>query len=255
MTTPNFSIDLTGSTAIVTGASSGFGHRFASVLAACGAKVACTARRREKLDKLVEQITADGGTAQAFDLDVRDADQLKAIVPAVAEALGQPDILINNAGIPDAQRAINMSSELIDNVFDTNLRSAYILSNEVARPLIKAKKPGRIVNIASTLAFHYDGNGAALYSTTKAGLARMTEALAVEWSRFFINVNGIAPGAFSTEMMDGMVDRMGDIERYFPRKRMCQTDQMDSTLLYLVSPASEAVTGTVIKVDDGQGPR
>ncbi|MEP3226706.1 MAG: SDR family NAD(P)-dependent oxidoreductase [Parasphingorhabdus sp.] len=255
MTKPNFSIDLTGKTAIVTGASSGFGHRFAQVLAACGAKVACTARRREKLDTLVSAITADGGQAQAFDLDVRDADQLKAIVPTVADALGQPDILVNNAGIPDAQRAINMSSEFIDNMLDTNLRSAYILSNEVARPLIETKKPGRIVNIASTLAYHYDGNGAALYSTTKAGLARMTEALAVEWSRFFINVNAIAPGAFSTEMMDGMVARMGDISQHFPRKRMCTTDQMDSTLLYLVSPASEAVTGTIIKVDDGQGPR
>lgn len=255
MTTPNFSIDLTGRTAIVTGASSGFGHRFAKVLAACGAKVACTARRREKLDKLVEEITADSGMAQAFDLDVREADQLKAIVPAVAAALGQPDILVNNAGIPDAQRAINMSSDFIDNMLDTNLRSAYILSNEVSRPLIESKQPGRIVNIASTLAFHYDGNGAALYSTTKAGLARMTEALAVEWSRFFINVNAIAPGAFSTEMMDGMVERMGDISQHFPRKRMCTTDQMDSTLLYLVSPASEAVTGTIIKVDDGQGPR
>ncbi len=255
MTTPNFSIDLTGRTAIVTGASSGFGHRFAKVLAACGAKVACTARRREKLDKLVEEITADGGMAQAFNLDVREADQLKAIVPAVAAALGQPDILVNNAGIPDAQRAINMSSDFIDNMLDTNLRSAYILSNEFARPLIESKQPGRIVNIASTLAFHYDGNGAALYSTTKAGLARMTEALAVEWSRFFINVNAIAPGAFSTEMMDGMVERMGDISQHFPRKRMCTTDQMDSTLLYLVSSASEAVTGTIIKVDDGQGPR
>lgn len=255
MTTPIFSTDLSGSTAIVTGASSGFGHRFASVLAACGAKVACTARRREKLDELVDQITADGGTAQAFDLDVRDAEQLKAIVPAVADALGQPDILINNAGIPDAQRAINMSNELIDNVFDTNLRSAYILSNEVARPLIKVKKPGRIVNIASIAAYQYDGNGAALYSTTKAGLVRMTEALAVEWSRFFINVNGIAPGAFSTEMMDGMMERMGGITQHFPRKRLCRTDQMDSTLLYLVSPASDAVTGTIIKVDDGQGPR
>lgn len=255
MITPNFSIDLTGRTAIVTGASSGFGHRFATVLAACGAKVACTARRRDKLDRLVDEITANGGTAQAFDLDVREADQLQAIVPAVAEALGQPDILVNNAGIPDAQRAINMSPDFIDNMIDTNLRSAYILSTEVARPLIEMKKPGRIVNIASTLAFHYDGNGAALYSTTKAALARMTEALAVEWSRYFINVNAIAPGAFSTEMMDGMVERMGDISQRFPRKRMCTTDQMDSTLLYLVSPASEAVTGTIIKVDDGQGPR
>ena len=255
MTEPRFSHDLFGRVAIVTGASSGFGHRFAQVLAACGAKVACTARRRGKLDRLVDEIGAAGGTAQAFDLDVRDTDQLNAIVPTVAAALGQPDILVNNAGIPDAKRAIAMKPDFIDNVLDTNLRSAFVLSTAFARPLIETKTSGRIVNIASTLAYHYDGNGAALYSVTKAALVRVTEALAVEWARFHINVNGIAPGAFSTEMMDGMVERMGDIAQHFPRKRICTTDQMDSTLLYLVSPSSEAVTGTVIKVDDGQGPR
>ena len=83
----------------------------------------------------------------------------------------------------------------------------------------------------------------------------MTEVLAVEWARYNINVNGIAPGAFSSEMMDGMVDRLGDFIKYFPRKRMGDPAQLDSTLLYLCSPASDFVTGTVIKVDDGQGPR
>ena len=255
MTTVNFSLDLSGRTAIVTGASSGLGARFARVLAACGAKVACTARRKDKLDALVEQIRAEGGEAEAFSLDVRDASQLQAIVPAVAEALGQPDILINNAGIVDAERATRMSLELIDDVFDTNLRSAFILSNEFARPLIDKKMPGRIVNIASIAATHYDGNGAALYSTTKAGLVRVTETLAVEWSKFHINVNGIAPGAFATEMLDGMLARTGDFSVHFPRKRLGQPEQMDSTLLFLVSPSSDAVTGTVIKVDDGQGSR
>tara|TARA_R110001606_G_scaffold121486_6_gene253713 strand:- start:293 stop:1060 length:768 start_codon:yes stop_codon:yes gene_type:complete len=255
MTIPNFSIDLSGRTAIVTGASAGLGRRFAKVLAACGAKVACTARRKDKLDALVDEITAEGGTAKAFALDVRDADQLQAIIPVITEALGQPDILINNAGIPDAERATRMSIELIDNVFDTNLRSAFILSNEFARPLIEKKMPGRIVNIASMAATRYDGNGAALYSTTKAGLVRVTETLAVEWSKFHINVNGIAPGAFSSDMMDGMLERMGDFSVHFPRKRLGQPEQMDSTLLFLVSPSSDAVTGTVIKIDDGQGSR
>tara|TARA_R110000824_G_scaffold85425_2_gene212279 strand:+ start:860 stop:1627 length:768 start_codon:yes stop_codon:yes gene_type:complete len=255
MTIPNFSIDLSGRTAIVTGASAGLGRRFAKVLAACGAKVACTARRKDKLDALVDEITAEGGTAKAFALDVRDAEQLQAIIPVITEALGQPDILINNAGIPDAERATRMSIELIDNVFDTNLRSAFILSNEFARPLIEKKMPGRIVNIASMAATRYDGNGAALYSTTKAGLVRVTETLAVEWSKFHINVNGIAPGAFSSDMMDGMLERMGDFSVHFPRKRLGQPEQMDSTLLFLVSPSSDAVTGTVIKIDDGQGSR
>ena len=255
MTTVNFSVDLSGRTAIVTGASSGLGLRFAQVLAACGAKVACTARRKDKLDALVAQIRADGGEAEAFALDVRDASQLQAIIPTVAEALGQPDILINNAGIVDAERATRMSLELIDDVFDTNLRGAFILSNEFARPLIEKKLPGRIVNIASIAATRYDGNGAALYSITKAGLVRVTETLAVEWAKFHINVNGIAPGAFATEMLDGMLERMGDFSVHFPRKRLGQPEQMDSTLLFLVSPSSDAVTGTVIKVDDGQGSR
>jgi NAD(P)-dependent dehydrogenase (short-subunit alcohol dehydrogenase family) len=83
----------------------------------------------------------------------------------------------------------------------------------------------------------------------------MTETLAVEWSRFNINVNAIAPGAFRSEMMDGMMSRVGDITKAFPRRRLGEPAQLDSTLLYLVSPASECVTGTVIQVDDGQGPR
>jgi NAD(P)-dependent dehydrogenase (short-subunit alcohol dehydrogenase family) len=121
--------------------------------------------------------------------------------------------------------------------------------------LIERKLPGRMVNISSVAAYHYGGNGAALYSITKAGIVRMTEALAVEWARFNINVNGIAPGAFSSEMMDGMLERIGDMTKHFPRQRLGDPAQLDSTLLYLVAPSSECVTGTVIKVDDGQGPR
>jgi NAD(P)-dependent dehydrogenase (short-subunit alcohol dehydrogenase family) len=253
-TLPHISHDLSGQVALVTGASSGFGNRFARVLAACGARVAVTARRRDRLDTLVAEIAADGGEAMAFDLDVTNRDALERIVPDVAAALGQPTILINNAGIPDAQRATKMSSALIDRVFDTNLRAPFVLSCEFARPLIAAGQPGRIVNIASVAAFRYDGNGAALYSTTKAGVDRMTKALSVEWAAQHINVNCIAPGAFQTEMIDGMVERIGtDFSQMFPRKRFGDVAQMDSTLLFLVSSASDAVTGATIVIDDGQG--
>lgn len=252
---PNNTSDLSGQTAIVTGASSGLGYRFAKVLAACGAKVALTARRVDKLEALKAEIEADGGTAEAFALDVQDADQLKAIVPAVEAKLGPVTILVNNAGIPDAQRATKMSVDLIDAVLDTNVRAPYILSCEVARRLIELKTPGRIVNIASAAAFNYRGQGAALYSVSKGAVIRMTEALAVEWAQFHINVNAIAPGAFASEMMDGMLERMGDITKGFPRKRLGQPEQMDSTLLFFCSPASEAVTGTYIRIDDGQHPR
>jgi NAD(P)-dependent dehydrogenase (short-subunit alcohol dehydrogenase family) len=249
---PNASQGLTGRVALVTGASSGLGARFARVLARAGAKVALTARRVDRLEALAEEIRAGGGEAVALSLDVADADRLVAVVGEAEAALGTVDILVNNAGIPDAQRATKMSQALIDQVLDVNLRAPFVLSCEVARRLMAAKAPGRIVNIASMAAFDYRGSGAALYSVSKAGVVRMTEALAVEWSAFHINVNAIAPGAFASEMMDGMLERVGDITPHFPRKRLGDPAQLDSTLLFLCSPASDAVTGAVIKVDDGQ---
>jgi NAD(P)-dependent dehydrogenase (short-subunit alcohol dehydrogenase family) len=252
---PNFSIDLSGQVALVTGTTSGLGRRFAQVLAKCGAKVALTGRRVDRLEALAKEIRADGGTCLPLALDMTERASIREVVAQTEAAYGHVTILVNNAGIPDAQRAHKMSNELVDAVFDTNLRGPWVLSCEVAKRLIDAQKPGRIVNISSIGAFNYGGNGAALYSVTKSAVARMTEALAVEWARFNINVNAIAPGAFASEMMDGMLARIGDFSRNFPRKRICDPALMDSTLLYLVSPASEAVTGTVIKIDDGQGPR
>ena len=252
---PNASTDLTGQVALVTGASSGLGLRFAKVLAASGAKVAIAARRLDRLEALAAEIKAAGGEAVAIEMDATDADQLIGAVEQAEKALGLVTILVNNAGIPDAQRAHKMSTELIDRVLDINVRAPWILSCEVARRLLAADKPGRIVNIASSAAYSYGGNGAALYSVSKAAVVRITEALAVEWAKNHINVNAIAPGAFASEMMDGMMARMGDFSGSTPRKRIGDPAQLDSTLLYLVGPASDAVTGTSIRVDDGQGGR
>ncbi len=249
---PNNVADLTGRVALVTGASAGLGVRFAKVLAASGAKVALCARRLDKLEDVATEIRAAGGEAICIELDVTDADQLIAAVAKTEAAFGTIDILVNNAGIPDAQRAHKMSVELIDRVIGVNLRGPYILACEVARRLIAAKMPGRIVNISSTAHFRYDGGGAALYAITKTAIARMTETLAVEWAHYDINVNCIAPGTFQSEMMDGMVSRIGDFTDRLPRKRMGDPAQLDSTLLYLVSPSSDFVTGAVIRVDDGQ---
>ena len=252
---PHASHDLTGQVALVTGASAGLGRRFAKVLAASGAKVAIAARRLDKLEELAAEIRAAGGEALPIALDVTDADQLIAAVGEVEKRLGTVQILVNNAGIPDAQRAHKMSVELIDRVLDINVRAPWILSCEVARRLIAAEKPGRIVNLASRAAYAYAGQGAALYATSKMAVVRMTETLAVEWARHHINVNAIAPGAFASEMMDGMLERMGDITKNFPRPRLGDPAQLDSTLLFLVSPSSEFVTGTTVRVDDAQGGR
>ena len=239
---PNVSHDLTGQVALVTGTTSGLGRRFAIVLAACGAKVAITGRRVEKLEELAKEIRASGGICEPIPFDITNAEEIAQVVDKAESALGLVDIH-------------KMSNEFIDSMFDTNLVGPFKLSCEVARRLIAAKQPGRMINISSVGGFNYSGNGAALYSVTKSAIIRMTEVLAVEWARNNINVNAIAPGAFSSEMMDGMLARMGDIAQHFPRKRIGDPAQMDSTLLYFLSPASEFVTGTYIKIDDAQGGR
>ena len=251
----NGPVDLTGQVALVTGATSGLGRRFAVTLAAAGASVVAAGRRQERLEEVQAEIGAAGGACVGVACDVTDAAQLVAAVDAAEAAFGRVTILVNNAGIPDAQHAHKMSVELVDAVLDTNVRGPYLLACEVARRLIAAKQPGRIVNISSIGGFSYQGGGAALYSVSKAAVNRMTEVLAVEWARNHINVNAIAPGSFASEMMTGMMERIGDFTEMLPRKRIGQPSQLDSTLLYLVSPASELVTGTIIKVDDGQGGR
>ena len=250
---PNNSTDLTGRVALVTGASSGLGARFAEVLASQGAAVVLAARRKDRLEALAEQIRQDGGRALAVPMDATNADSMIAAVAAAEEAFGTVDILVNNAGMPDAQRAHKMSLELIDNVLGVNLRGPWILSCEVARRLIAAGKPGRMVNISSVAHYRYDGRGAALHAVTKTATARMTEALSAEWAPYGINVNAIAPGMFVSEMTDGMFERMGgNPAPHLARQRVPVPEQMDSTLLYLVAPASECVTGAVIRIDDGQ---
>jgi NAD(P)-dependent dehydrogenase (short-subunit alcohol dehydrogenase family) len=252
---PHFSTDLRGQVALVTGATAGLGWRFAQVLASRGAVVAAMGRRAERLEALAAEITAAGGTCVPVPLDIAEPAGLGPAVEQIEAGHGSVTILVNNAAVPDAQYATRMPLALVDQVIGTNLRAPFLLSSEVARRLIDRGLPGRIVNVSSMGAHHYRGEAASLYSTTKAALERMTEVLSVEWARFHINVNAIAPGAFATEMLRDMMARHGDVSSGFARQRLGDPAQLDSTLLYLVSPSSEFVTGTIVKVDDGQNPR
>lgn len=254
---PNFSTDLTGRVALVTGASSGLGRRFARVLAACGAQVIVCARRYDRLLELVAEIEADGGSALALSLDARDASNIIEVFDQGQGHFGVVDILINNAGISDADYATRLSLDKVDAVIDTNFRAPFLLSCEFSRRLIDAGQPGRIVNLSSIGAYSYNSHSAAaLYSATKAGIARLTETLAIEWARYGINVNAIAPGLFRSEMSAAHLDAVGEkILKPMPRQRVGQPWQLDSTLLYLVSPSSDFVTGTCVIVDDVQLPR
>ena len=249
---PNFSTDLSGQTAFITGTTSGLGYRFAQVLAACGANVAIAGRRVERLETLAEELRSTGATVLPVPLDVTDTDALFASVDEVEKELGPVQILVNNAGKPDAQLALNMDPAFVDEMVATNLTSLFHLASEVTRRLREAELPGRIVNIASGAAFS-SGVGSSWYAITKSAVVRMTEMLALEFARYNVNVNCIAPGAFESEMMDGMLERMGDITAGFPRKRLGKPSQLDGTLLYLVSPSSDFVSGATIRVHDAQG--
>ncbi|MBA50984.1 MAG: short-chain dehydrogenase [Acidimicrobiaceae bacterium] len=249
---PNFSTDLSGQTAFITGTTSGLGYRFAQVLAACGANVAIAGRRIERLETLAEELRSTGATVLPVPLDVTDTDALFASVDQVEKELGPVQILVNNAGKPDARLALNMDPAFVDEMVATNLTSLFHLASEVTRRLREAELPGRIVNIASGAAFS-SGVGSSWYAITKSAVVRMTEMLALEFARYDVNVNCIAPGAFESEMMDGMLERMGDITAGFPRKRLGKPSQLDGTLLYLVSPSSDFVSGATIRVHDAQG--
>lgn len=252
------SFDLSAQVAIVTGASSGLGVAFARTLAQAGARVAIVARRREKLDALVSKIQEAGGVAMAVEADMAEADHFAPMLDQIEAQLGRVSILVNNAGTADGYRALDLPMEALDHVWAVNLRGPWALSCEVARRLVVAGEPGRIVNISSIGAFNYDArtSAAAFYSVTKAAVVRMTEVLAMEWARHHINVNAIAPGIFVSEMSEAHMEKL--MERTVsktPRGRIGQPERLESTLLYLVSPESELVTGTCIKVDDGQMPR
>ena len=245
---------LKGRVALVTGASSGLGRQFALTLARSGASVVAAARRLEALETLVEQIRSQGGQATACALDVCDSDAIVRAFKTAEAEFGLVDILVNNAAASDANYAVRLPLDLIDRVINTNFRAPFLLSVEMARRLIAAKTPGRIVNIASTAAFATGPKTAtSLYGGSKAGLVRLTESLALEWAEFGINVNAIAPGMFRSEMTGAYIERAGDeVARGFPRRRFGEPEDLDSTLLYLVSPGSHFVTGTCIIVDDAQ---
>ena len=247
------SVDLSGRVALVTGASAGLGRHFAITLAKAGAKVVACARRAEALDTLVSEIKVLGGEALAVPLDLSDAAGIVAAYDSAEARFGTVDILINNAGVADGKYATKMTLEEVDTVLSINLRAPFLMATELGRRLMAADKPGHVINLSSVAAFMYTHrSAAALYSTTKAAVVKMTEALALEWAAARINVNAIAPGLFRSEMSSSYIERAGDFTTRFPRGRVGEPTDLESTLLYLLDPRSSLVTGTTIIVDDAQ---
>ncbi len=245
--------DLTGETALVTGASSGLGERFAAMLAAAGARVVVVARRKDRLDKLVERIASAGGEALAVTADVTDRAAMAAAFDQAEAKWGPVTILVNNAGISGQKRALDITEADWRAVLDTNLDAVWFTAQEAARRMVKAGTAGSIINIASVLGFRVATTLAA-YAVAKAGVVQMTSALAVELARHRIRVNAIAPGYILTEINEAFFSSPGgeDMIKAIPQRRIGKPADLDGTLLLLASErASGFMTGSTVLVDGG----
>ena len=245
-------IDLTGRTALVTGASSGLGWHFARVLAGAGAQVVVGARRRERVDKLAAEIVESGGAALAVDLDVTCSDSVRAAFEAGAVRFGVIDIVVNNAGIGWGGRLEEMPEAGWQQTLDTNLSGVHRVAAEAARRLIAAGTPGSIVHIASILSFRVSPGNAA-YNATKAAVVQLGRSQALEWARHGIRVNCICPGYFPTEINEDFLEseRGQAMVRRIPMRRVGRLEELDGPLLLLASDAGSFMTGTELVVDGG----
>jgi 3-oxoacyl-[acyl-carrier protein] reductase len=244
--------DLAGKVALVTGASSGLGVRFAEILAANGAAVVLVARRIDRLDAVKARIEQSGGRAIAVEADVRDRAGMQSAFDAAEKVFGTVTILVNNAGIVHSGRAIDLSEEDWRRVLATNLDAVFYWAQEAARRMLAAGTGGAIVNIASVLGFSPD-KGVAAYATAKAGVVQLTKALALELSFKGIRVNAIAPGWIVTEINRNYLAGPGAaMKRQIPMGRFGDVNDLDGPLLLLVSDAGRYMTGATIVADGGQ---
>jgi len=244
---------LAGRKALITGASSGLGAHFAKTLAAQGAEVVLAARRLGKLEDVKAAIEADGGKAMAVEMDVTNVESVESAFASIAETSGGPcSILINNSGIGQESWLIDTEEEEWANIVDTNLTGVWRVAKHAGKAMLEAKVPGSIVNIASITALR-PSYMLAGYAATKAGVDQMTRNMALEFSRFGIRVNAIAPGYFKTAINDAFLDsENGDrMRKRVAMRRFGEYRELDGALLLLASDAGSYMTGSTIVVDGG----
>lgn len=244
---------LTGKTVMITGASSGIGAHLAMVAARAGAQVVLAARRQERLQDLAERIRAGGGQAMDVALDVTQRDSVEAAFDVAQAQFGVVDVVLNNAGIGNGQRVLEVSEEDWRNMLSTNLDGVWRVAQCAAQRLSKAGQPGSIVNIASILGLRV-GAGYSHYCAAKAGVVQLSKSLALELARYQIRVNAIAPGYFKTEMNNDYFDSdkgQAYIRNTVPMQRLGQLAELDGPFLLLASDAGAFMTGAVLSVDGG----
>jgi NAD(P)-dependent dehydrogenase (short-subunit alcohol dehydrogenase family) len=250
-------VNFEGKIALVTGASSGLGARFAKVLALGGAQVVLAARRVERLKELRAEIEADGGAAHVVALDVTDYGSIKAAVAHAETEAGPIDILVNNAGVSNMQRLIDVTPEDYAYIMDTNQRGAFFVAQEVAKRMIaRAKgdprKRHRIINIASVAGLRVTPQLGA-YCISKAAVVHMTKAMAMEWGKYGINVNAICPGYIGTEINQEYFETEAgqQLISALPRKRVGRPEDLDGLLLLLSADETGFINGAIMTADDG----
>jgi len=244
---------LNGKVALVTGASSGLGHRFAEALADAGAAVAIAARRTDRLAALKASIEKAGGRAHALALDVTDAKRIPAAVAEAERALGPIDILVNNSGTVVAERFLEHSETNWDRVIDTNLKGVFLVAQAVAKRMAERGTGGSIVNIASTAAF-VTSKGVISYNASKAAVVSLTKTMALELARYKIRVNAICPGYVVSEMTIPWLESdagKAHLART-PMRRAGRPEELDGLLLLLASEAGGFMTGSAIVIDGGE---
>ena len=242
---------LDGRVAIVTGASSGLGARFARVLDAAGANVVLVARRLERLEALAEEL--DG--ALPVQCDLQQTDQLDDVFAKTMERYGRIDVLVNNAGMVDAEPAIDEPLDRFQDVIAVNLVAPFALAQRAARAMLDGEGSGAIVNVASVLGLVGVGQiPQAGYAASKGGIVNLTRELAAQWAREGIRVNAIAPGWFESEMTEDMFSEESGhkwVARRAPMGRHGREGELDGALLFLAGDASTYVTGQIVAVDGG----
>ena len=253
--------DLTGKIALVTGASSGLGARFARVLAANGAQVVLASRRVERLKELRAEIEAEGGAAHVVAMDVTDLASIRSAVAHAETEAGPIDILVNNSGVSTTQKLVDVTDEDYDFVFDTNTKGAFFVAQEVAKRMIMRSRgsandalprQSRIINIASMAGLKVLSQ-IGLYCMSKAAVVHMTKSMALEWGRYNINVNAICPGYIVTELNEQHWETEAGrkLVQMLPRKRLGQAEDLDGLILLLASEKSGFINGAIIAADDG----
>jgi NAD(P)-dependent dehydrogenase (short-subunit alcohol dehydrogenase family) len=250
MTATNM-FDMTGKLALVTGGGTGLGRQFALTLAQARATVILGARRVEPLQETAAAIRDTGGTAHCIALDVADSAAVESAFNTI-DAIGTLDVVVNNAGSAVAGTLLDIEDDVWDRLMDVNVKGAWHVARAAVRQMIARSRGGSIINVASVLGSAVQ-KGIANYPASKAALLHLTRTMAVEWARYGVRVNALAPGYFHTEMSDGYVSSEGGqaMVKRMPMRRLGEPMELGGALLLLASQASSYMTGSVIAIDGG----